>query len=292
MNINPGFLVFERQLEADGRSVHTIRQYRRHVRLFAAWCAENGLCGDVSEIGHEHIAQFLSSPAARLRPDGGVKRATSVNALRSSLRGFFQYLHRAGYIRQDPTRLTRRALCGTAPPRGLTEAEQVCLLASLAEGLGFVAERDHALFHVMLATGIRVGSAVDLDVDDVDLERGELWIRTVKGDRPDRVFLNDRIRDHLREYLKRKRSGPLFQGREGTRLSTRHVQRRLTYWLKRAGITRHASPHALRHAFAMRIYHRTGDILVVKEALRHRSITSTLVYAEVSEARLRAAIQG
>ena len=50
------------------------------------------------------------------------------------------------------------------------------------------------------------------------------------------------------------------------------------------------SPHKLRHAFAIRIYSKTADILVVKEALCHRSIASTLVYARADEGRLRRAL--
>ena len=61
-------------------------------------------------------------------------------------------------------------------------------------------------------------------------------------------------------------------------------------WLKAAGIERPASPHSLRHSFARDLYRRCRDVLLVKEALRHRSIVSTLVYAQVDEERLRRAI--
>ena len=44
----PRFLI---QLEADGRSPHTVAQYRRHVRLFARWCADVGHTGAVSPWG-------------------------------------------------------------------------------------------------------------------------------------------------------------------------------------------------------------------------------------------------
>lgn len=75
-------------------------------------------------------------------------------------------------------------------------------------------------------------------------------------------------------------------------MSARHVQRRFIGWLQRAGITRRASPHTLRHTFATNLYQKTGDILLVKDALHHRSITSTLVYARTDEARVRDAING
>ncbi len=84
MTIDDALARFLVQLEADGRSPHTIAQYRRHVRLFAAWWRDVGPGGAVGDIGHEDIARFLSSPQARTRRDTGAKKATSVNTLRSS----------------------------------------------------------------------------------------------------------------------------------------------------------------------------------------------------------------
>lgn len=291
MEIQEALQKFLLQLEADGRSCHTIRQYERHMRLFSNWAREDGPCSDVSEISHEDIAWFLTSPQARTRPDGGLKKATSCNALRTSLKGFFQYLHIAGFIAQDPTRLTRRAICGTPPPRFLSEEERERLLQVLGEGISFEARRDHALFHLMLATGIRLGSAISLNVQDIDLERGELWLQTSKGNRSEKIFLSRDIQSHLREFIGERKSGPFFQGRSGQRLSSRHVQRRFALCRKKAGITRPASVHCLRHSFATNLYNRTQDIFLVKEALHHRSILSTLVYARCGEDRLRLALQ-
>ena len=73
------------QLEADGRSRHTIRQYRRHIRKLAEWMADVGHSGDMSAITHEHIAEFLASHTAQTRPDGEKKKASSANCLRSSI---------------------------------------------------------------------------------------------------------------------------------------------------------------------------------------------------------------
>ena len=115
-----------------------------------------------------------------------------------------------------------------------------------------------------------------------------LW-RT-KGNRPDRVILGREIRDHLRRYLGCRASGPLFPSRNGRAITVRHAARRLRRWLSGAGIDRPASLHSLRHSFALGLYERTGDIALVQEALHHRSIVSTLVYARADEGRLRAAM--
>ncbi len=263
------------QLEADGRSPHTIGQYRRHITALASWLGAR----EVGEIGHEDLARFL----AETRSD---RRATTMNAVRTSLRTFFGYLHEAGTLRQNPARLIRRAICGTPPPRTLSDDDRDRLMKAVAAH-----PRDHALFHLLLAAGIRIGSALALDIEDVDLDRGELALRRTKGDHPDRVYLNAEIREHLRRHIGERRSGALFLGTTGERIGARHAHRRFAEWLAKAGITRSASPHPLRHTFASNLLRITGDIAIVQAALRHRSITSTLVYAKVDEARVRAAVE-
>ena len=278
------------QLEADGRSPHTIGQYRRHVLLLARWARQEGLSGKVGDLDHQDIARFLVSPEARTRPDGRPKKATSTNALRSTLRTFFSYLHEAGYSPSNAARLVRRARCSPPPPRALSPDEQKRLLKVLAAGKGYEAQRDFALFDLLLSTGLRVGSAVALDVDDVDLDRGALTVRYTKYNRPDRIILGKRIGKHLARFISNRDSGPLFADRRGRRITTRHVNRRLKQWLKMADIDCAASPHTLRHSFATDLYRRTQDILLVREALRHRSLTSTTVYASVSAERMLAAL--
>ena len=138
-----------------------------------------------------------------------------MNALRSRLRGFFGYLHQAGHLPEDPSRLIRPALCGEAPPRALSEASQERLLTALAAAEGETAARDHALFHLLLGTGIRLGSALALQVEDLDLVAGEMRLRIVKGGRVERVFLPPAVGEHLRGFLAGRASGPVFARADG-----------------------------------------------------------------------------
>ena len=278
------------QLEADGRSPHTANQYARHVRLLARWFDQEEHSGDITEIDHELLARFLASKEARTRPDGRPKRATSVNALRSSIKGFFGYLDRAGIVDRNPTRLLRRASAGATPPRAITEAEEKRLLRILRDAPGKEARRDRMLIELMLATGIRLSSALAITVGDVDVEESVLLVRRTKGGRPLQVFMAPGIRDQLAAYLGDRGTGFVFPGKDGLPISPRHAQRRFRMWRERARIRDHVTAHSLRHAFAMRLYDRTGDLPLVKTALGHQSITSTIVYAHASASRLQMAI--
>ncbi len=277
MLVQDALHLFVTQLEADGRSPHTIGQYRRHVGALIAWAGPGRVLG---EIGHEDVARFLSAPAARTRPDGGIKKAASVNALRSSGGQFFRYAHGAGWIPSNPTRLIRRAITGRPLPRALADGEGARLLAAITD------PRDHALFTLLLGTGIRIGSALALDAADVDLERNELLIRRAKGDRVERIYLPRAVAEVMSRHVAGRSEGRVFSG-----IGARHAHRRLRHWLTIAGITRAASPHALRHTFATALLRKTGDILLVQKALRHRNIESTLRYAALDDARVRAALE-
>jgi integrase/recombinase XerD len=148
------------------------------------------------------------------------------------------------------------------------------------------------LFGLLLASGIRIGSALGLDVGDLDVEDGALVLRTVKGGRRQRAFVPREVMVRLATFVGNRTTGAVFCGLGQRRLGARQAHRRLAEWCRRARIHRAISPHALRHSFALGLYERTGDVLLVQGALGHRSIVSTAVYAQASGERVRAAVRG
>jgi len=285
MRVSDAAAAYVTQLQGDGRSVHTVKQARRFLRKLATELHDP----EIGEIKHEDLAAFFASAAVTKRADGAARRANSANALRSVVRCFFSFAHMAGYTPTNPARLVRRARCAPPRPRGPSEADAERLLAALATARTEAERRDRALFVTMLRTGIRVGTAVALDVDDFDAEAGELRLRTLKGGDRDVVFVPPDVVDLLRAHVGDRTTGALFAGVGGDRLGTRQVARRLDEWAVRAEI-RKTHPHALRHAFGQRIYNETGDLLLVARAMTHRSLSSTSVYARPSEARVREAV--
>ncbi|MCC7173085.1 MAG: tyrosine-type recombinase/integrase, partial [Planctomycetes bacterium] len=273
------------QCDADGRSSHTRAQHERSIR----WLIEALGDRDVDTVRHEDVARFLVSDTARKTRFGFAKSAATTNALRTSVRCFFRYVHDAGYARLNAARLVKRALCSPAPPRGLSDDELARLEAIMAGAWSESARRDRVLVHLLLATGIRLGSALALDVGDVDLVRGELALRTMKNAGAGRVYLNARVTTELRSLIGKRTGGPVFASQSGARLGRRHAQRRIVTWLRAAG-ARSATTHGLRHTFGQGLLDRTGDLALVQAAMCHRSVTSTTVYVRVSPERLRAAV--
>src|SRR5262245_57733207 len=123
MLLNDAIAAFMLQLEADGRSIHTRRQYARHLRLLGAWLAEVGTEPTLDQITTQVVARFLTSPMARQTADGTAKLATTTNALRTTVRCFFAYAELAGMVQRSPGMLVRRARCGEPPVRALSDDE-------------------------------------------------------------------------------------------------------------------------------------------------------------------------
>jgi integrase/recombinase XerC len=288
MHLQDALAAFQVQLLADGRSEHTRKQYERHTRSMIAWLEDTGQPTEIADVTPVIVAEFFASDSARLSARGGAKRASSANAQRTSIRCWLRWAHESGLVASNPARLLKRARCAPGPPKSLRGDEQERLLKVLDDATGDEAARDRMLVSMLLKTGIRIGSALALDVEDIDLAHGELTLRSTKNDNPATAVMPATLVTALTEFLGDRTTGPVFLA--GTRrISTRHVQRRICNWLRKAKVTGR-SVHSLRHTFACDLLARTGDLRLVQAAMNHRSVVSTTIYAQVSRERLREAV--
>ncbi len=290
MQIQVAIAAFQAQLEADGRSEHTRKQYARHAASLERWLARTNRSTDLSRLDHRDVAEFVAAPEARDRPDGRRKKATSTNALRTSMRCMFAFLADSGLLPSNPARMLRRARCSPPPPRALHPEDEARILAAIKADGSDAARRDRALIVLLIGSGIRISPALQLRVEDLDLDRGSARIARDKNDREHEVVLAPHVVAELRALLGDRVSGPVFEGQDGRPLTVRHAQRRFTDWLQRAGVARHVTLHGLRHAFGSRLLARCGNLRLVQRAMGHRSITSTTVYTQVDAAEVRAAL--
>jgi len=285
--------LFTRQLAADGRSGHSWTAYARDLRAFAGWLAGDP---DLSAVTPDILARFLTSDQALLTPDGRPRKPISVNRTKSALRAFFAFCLQSGFIKDNPARLIRSSPASAKEPSTLEEEEIGRIREVLASKTGAFAPRDRLIFEMLLGTGIRLGSLVGLNRGDVDLQSGVIQI-LAKGGHRGRVYLNPSLQGMLGQHLGESApqaatapNTPLFTSKSGRRLGARQIQLNFGRWVSGAGITRSVSVHSLRHTFATRLYRKTGDLYLVQRALGHRQITTTEIYARVSDDALRRAV--
>ncbi len=235
----------------------------------------------------------VRSYLAHLHRDGLVNRSLARHL--STLRSFFRWAGREGYLEKNPARGLPSPRVPKTLPRAMTLPDTEKLLTA-DEGETFVPERERALFELLYATGLRVSEVAGLDLEDVDFGARLLRV-TGKGSRQRIVPFGDAADEALREYLPSRdalrhraadagRSAPLFVNARGGRLTTRSMARLLKRRLRAAGLPEEISPHALRHTFATHLLQAGADLRAIQELLGHASLSTTQKYTHLDAARL------
>lgn len=158
--------------------------------------------------------------------------------------------------------------------------------------------RDRAILELLFSTGLRVSELVGLDRGHVNLKRREFMVRG-KGQKDRPVFVSQSAADWVQAYLDKRTdtTNPLFirySGRKTVdtsgnfhRLTPRSIQRLVAHYALIAGITKHVSPHTLRHSFATDLLMNGADLRAVQAMLGHSNIATTQIYTHVTDPHLK-----
>ena len=274
-----------------GYSPETVRAYVSDLAQFRDHLRAAG----IEALGDVDLAALRGFLAA-LQPHA-YRRATLARK-QAALRSFFRWARRTGRISEDPARLLRTPRGSRPLPKFLRSPEIDALMAApdgSPAGL-----RDRALLELLYASGLRAGEAVALDVDDVDLESGQVRVRHGKGGK-ERIGLIGRPAVlAISEYLDRGRpalalrrpgggSRALLLNKLGGRLSDRGVRRTFDKYAAIVGAHLKITPHVLRHTFATHLLENGADLRDVQELLGHADIGTTQIYTHVTTAALQKA---
>jgi site-specific recombinase XerD len=158
--------------------------------------------------------------------------------------------------------------------------------------------RDRAILELLFSSGLRVSELVGLDRDHLNLKRREFMVRG-KGQKDRPIFISEDAAMWVDRYLQKRQdtTRPLFARYSGTkqidrsgnfhRLTARSVQRIVAKCALMAGITKHVSPHTLRHSFATDLLMNGADLRSVQAMLGHSNIATTQIYTHVTDPHLK-----
>lgn len=158
--------------------------------------------------------------------------------------------------------------------------------------------RDKAIIELLFSSGLRVSELINLNRDHINTSRREFTVRG-KGNKDRPIFITEHTAKSVEEYLKARSDNlpPLFisysrnikPSTSGNyrRLTTRSIQRIINKYTKLAGITKHVSPHTMRHSFATDLLMNGADIRSVQAMLGHSNISTTQVYTHVTDQHLK-----
>ena len=158
--------------------------------------------------------------------------------------------------------------------------------------------RDRAIIELLFSSGLRVSELVNLNRDHVNTRRREFMVRG-KGQKDRPVLIGEASAQRVDDYLSARLDNlpPLFlsysrnnlssMSGDYRRLSSRSIQRMINKYARLAGITKHVSPHTMRHSFATDLLMNGADIRSVQSMLGHSNISTTQVYTHVTDEHLR-----
>ncbi len=307
-----------------GRALNTVRNYEHYLDVFF----EFGNITDVSQINENMLREFRlhlnRSKGVKVKgqSQGTMKKATQ-NYYLIALRSFLKYCRKRGItaMMPDVIELAKTGSRDIDPLSGdeLRRFLEAPLQKNLKQNNKTDREtgsedspnntkkktavkkeeedkarslRDRALLELFFSTGLRLSELCSLN-RDLDLSKDEFSIRG-KGDKVRVVFLSDRARETLRDYLKVRKdfAEPLFANISANssadmRLTPRSIERIVKHYATVAGISKRVTPHVLRHSFATDLLSNGADIRSVQMMLGHANIATTQVYTHVTDKQLR-----
>lgn len=275
-----------------GRALNTVRNYDHYLTTFFTFARATSPADITESTIREFRLHLNRSKGVKIKgqSQGTMKKATQ-NYYLIALRSFLKYLKKRNISSIAPD-VIELAKTGSRDIDPLSGSELKRFLEAAQDNL-----RDKAILELLFSTGLRLSELCSLN-RDIDLTKDEFSIRG-KGDKVRVVFISDRAKSALREYLASRKdmAEPLFvnesfhkptQGDSNdARLTPRSIQRIVKMYATKAGIYKKVTPHVLRHSFATDLLSNGADMRSVQIMLGHANIATTQVYTHVTDKQLR-----
>jgi site-specific recombinase XerD len=275
MEITDSIIGFRRALKRRNYSPCTVRDYMSTLKQFALW-----LDCPIENVDRRKILTFIDTLLdRRLNPK-------TINCYLDSVRSYYRYLKEEMEIEiENPVRSGYLLRLPKPLPRFLRD-EEAGRLFKVIKNL-----RDRAIFYLMLRCGLRVAEAADLKLDDLDLRRGTIIVRTGKGAKGRMVYMSADAHSAVVDYLRVRKAGrskALFLVEKGTLkgkpISVRGIQKKMELYAKESGLR--TSCHELRHTMATQLLNAGADLTVIQDLLGHSRIATTQRYCRVSNLKV------
>jgi len=275
-----------------GRSAHTAENYTLYLERFVEFT--NDII--VDKITSETIRKYrLWLNRYKNNNDDELSTITQSYHL-IALRGFLGYLSKRNISSLPPEKIelpkvSRRQVTFLH----YDEIERLLAQIDISTETGL---RDRAIIELLFSSGLRVSELVNLDREHINVVRREFMVRG-KGQKDRPVFISESASLHVNNYLRTRTDSlpPLFinysRNNEAVttgdyrRLGARSIQRIINKYTRLAGITKHVSPHTMRHSFATDLLMNGADLRSVQVMLGHSNISTTQVYTHVTDEHLR-----
>ncbi|WP_066500095.1 site-specific tyrosine recombinase XerD [Abyssisolibacter fermentans] len=267
-------------------SKNTIECYNRDVNQFENYLKQKDI-NNLRDVNKTVIITYL------LHIQNTGKSNSTISRNLASLRTFYQYLLNNGIIKNDPT-LDLKSPKQEKKLPGILSTDEVAHLLDQPNIKTPKGIRDKAMLELLYASGIRVSELIALNVSDVNLKLG--FITCSKNTSKARVIpigklsitaLNTYLTKHRNYFLNNKDEDSLFLNHYGNRLSRQGFWKIVKFYAQKAEINKKITPQTLRHSFAVHLLQNGADLKSIQEMLGHSDISTTQVYTQLNNVRIK-----
>ncbi len=262
-------------------SENTVSSYKSDITAFIRFLEEFGI-NDPSLVYYKHLAAFFKALS---------NLGLSVNSAAryySSIKGFFLFLYKNKYIKNNPVeKLSSPKLKKSLPSvLSIQEVDSILSMPQVDEKLGL---RDRALLELLYACGTRVSELAYLKLSDLFFKEDVIRVFG-KGSKERLIPIGNSAVNWITKYLqqsrpllekKTKSENYVFLNNRGTKLSRMGVWKIVERYSKEAGINKKIHPHTFRHSFATHLLEGGADLRAVQEMLGHVDISTTQIYTHI-----------
>ncbi|MDY6122129.1 MAG: ribosome-associated translation inhibitor RaiA [Porphyromonas sp.] len=257
-----------------------VDDYRRFL-----YEAGEGSSLELSERDKDRVRSFLAREMGRGLAAGSIRRKLS------SLKSFYLYMQRIGFIESSPIRYLKGPKKEKPLPAFVPSSEMEAILSRPYDATDFSELRDHLLIELLYQTGLRRSEVTNLKDRDVDTAGRRLKVlgkRNKERIVPFGKRLGDLI-DQWRELRGRTiaSADTFFVSLDGSPLKVYDVYGIVRRSLEHLPHLSRRGPHVLRHSFATAMLGEGADLLAVKELLGHESLSTTVVYTHSTFEQLK-----
>jgi integrase/recombinase XerD len=286
------------ELRVKRYSASVARQARRVLPRFFRFLRERKV-RDLRGVSEADVVAYARQLQRETSRNGTPLAAETQRAYLMHVKRLFGFIERRGAILQNPALDLVMPRVERLPRVVLTEA-QVRELVAAPSAVTPTGKRNRAILELLYGTGIRVAECARVEMRDVDLANGTLFVRQGKGKKDRVVPVLGRAAASLDLYLREARpelvrdttQQAVFLSKvSGRGLSPGAIELLVRESAKAAGIPLRVSPHTLRHSFATHLIQGGADVRHVQELLGHASLSSTAIYTRVATADLRGVIR-
>ncbi len=283
-----------------GRSKKTIDNYRLYLERFLELSQEILNKDDIkpTDVTRELLRKYRLKLNRYGSENGRDDLKTITQAYHLiALRGFLKYLARREIKSLDPSLVELpHVIRKQVTFLHYDEIEDILSQIDTSTESGL---RDRAIIELLYSGGLRVSELVGLNRGSINLERREFMVRG-KGSKDRPIFISQSAADRVQDYLDARTDSlpALFLNNSRNtqtvdtsgnyrRITARSVERIVEKYARMAGITKHVSPHTLRHSFATDLLMNGADLRSVQSMLGHADISTTQIYTHVTDAHLK-----